>query len=164
MKKQKDHEEQCATEANEDVATPALVSATVEETTAKVVVAEVPKGTDVRPAKRKAPPTVRSRQRCNSGALRVFQSPVKKVVQARAAQNCQAALGHSDLEVAPGSPKHQDVHEVVAHEALPTATSLQECGIADSEKESKPALGSLGDTPLGVDSVSGDCCLTDLWE
>ena len=143
------------------MAAPALGSATVEETTAKVVVAEVPKGTDVTPAKRK---DVRSRHRFMSGGLRVFQSPVKKVVQARAAQNCQAALGHSDLEVAPGSPKKTDVHEVVAHEALPTATPLQECGIADSEKESKPALGSLGDTPLGVDSVSDDCCSTDLWQ
>ena len=38
------------------------------------------------------------------------------------------------------------------------------CGIADSEKESKPALGSLGDTVLGVDSVSDNCCLTDFWQ
>ena len=159
--KQKEHEEQCATETKEDAAAPALGSATMEETTAMVVVAEVPKGTDVAPAKRKA--TERRRHRCKSAAVRVYQSPVKKVLQARAARQCQGALGDTDLEVAPGSPKRKDAHEVVAHEAVPPATPLQERGIADSEKESEPALGSLVDTPLRVDSVSDDCCLADLW-
>ena len=87
--KRKAHEEQCATETNEDAAAPALGCATNSETTAMVVVSEVPKGTDVAPAKRRA--TERRRHRCKSAAVRVYQSPVKKVLQARAARQCQGA-------------------------------------------------------------------------
>ena len=122
-------EEEClrATEPKEDVAAPALGSAIIEETTATAVVAGVRKGTNVLPAKRTATMVLRGRKRHRrkSAPVNPFQSPVKKLVLARAAQQCLGQpLAATGLEVAPCSPKHKDAHEAFELEIALPATPL----------------------------------------